>query len=249
MNKLEISSYFDHTLLKSEAGIDEINQLCLEAKTNHFASVCVNSYYVPFASSALKDSGVKVCTVVGFPLGACSTKAKVAEAKDAIANGADEIDMVLNIGAVKDGRFSVAGSDIASVVKESKKAGEKFNKKIIVKVILETCLLDDKAIVDSCLLAKKAGADFVKTSTGFASPKGLNGELLPNGASAHHVKLMRDTVGPEMGVKASGGIRTVNMVVAMLEAGADRIGTSSGIKILSTWDESLEIKDARPARC
>lgn len=235
MNKEQIASCIDHTLLAPEAGVREITQLCIEALKYNFASVCVNPVYVPIAATALQNSKVKVCTVVGFPLGASSTTAKALEAVDAINNGADEIDMVINIGAAKDGRFSIVGSDIATVVSESKTAGVKFGKNIIVKVILETCLLDDSTIENCCLCAKKAGADFVKTSTGFANPKKLDGELLPNGASEHHVKLMRETVGPEMGVKASGGIRTANMVLTMLKAGANRIGTSSGVKIVENW--------------
>ena len=248
MNKEQIASYIDHTALNPCAGVNEIELLCQEAVSNKFASVCVNSYYVPFAVTALKDSKVKVCTVIGFPLGAASTKAKVSETKDAVLNGADEVDMVINIGAVKDGRYTVVGSDIAAVVKEARKCGEKLHKKIIVKVILETCFLEDSEIVNCCLCAKKAGADFVKTSTGFASPKDRDGTLLPNGASEHHVKLMRDTVGEDMGVKASGGIRTVSMAVLMLESGADRIGTSSGVKIIQTWDENTEIKNLRNPR-
>ena len=167
MNKEQIASYIDHTLLNPCAGVNDIMILCQEAVNNKFASVCVNSYFVPLAATALKDSGVKVCAVIGFPLGSGSTKSKVAETKDAVLNGADEVDMVINIGAVKDGRYTVAGSDIAAVVKEARKCGEKLNKKILVKVILETCFLEDSEIVNCCLCAKKAGADFVKTSTGF----------------------------------------------------------------------------------
>lgn len=242
MTKKEIASYIDHTLLAPDAGVKQITQLCNEAALYGFASVCVNPVYVAYAATALEKTDVKVCTVVGFPLGATTTKAKTQEAKDAVKNGADEIDMVLNIGAAKDGRFSIVGSDIATLVKGVKAEGKKIGKIIIVKVILETCLLDDNTIKMCCLCAKKAGADFVKTSTGFASPKGIDGQLLSNGASEHHVKLMRETVGPEMGVKASGGIRTAKMVIAMLEAGANRIGTSSGAKIVENWDEDYQIK-------
>jgi len=237
MNKNEIASLIDHTLLSPDAGVYQLNKLCNEAQTYKFASVCVNPVNVPFAASALKDSGVKVCTVVGFPLGASTSKAKAYEAKDAVKNGADEIDMVINIGAAKDGRFSAVGSDIAAVVRASKREGQKLGKKIIVKVIIETCLLDDAAIKNCCLCAKKAKADFVKTSTGFATPKGIDGNLLPNGASEHHVKLMRETVGAAMGVKASGGIRSAKTALAMINAGANRIGTSSGVKIIEAWEE------------
>ncbi len=239
MTKKEIASYIDHTILLPEAGVKDVEQICNEAAKYSFASVCVNPVYVPYAVSALKDTGVKVCTVVGFPLGANSTSAKALEAKDAIDNGADEIDMVLNIGAARDGRLSVVGSDIATVVQTCREEGKKHGKNIIVKVILETCLLDDSTIVNCCLCAKKAGADFVKTSTGFATLKDIDGKLLPNGASEYHVKLMRETVGPDMGVKASGGIRTANMAATMIKAGANRLGTSSGVRIIENWKEDL----------
>ena len=215
MTKLEIASYIDHTLLAPSAGIKDIVMLCQEAKRYCFASVCVNPIYVSSAKDELEGSNVKVCTVVGFPLGATTTRDKINESVNAIENGADEIDMVINIGAARDGRFSEVGTDILEVVNACRKAGEKAGRKIIVKTILETCLLDDAAIVNCCLCAKKAGADFVKTSTGFANPKGIDGVPLPNGASEHHVKLMRETVGPEMGVKASGGIRSARTAVTI----------------------------------
>ncbi len=212
--------------------------MCQEAKRYGFASVCVNPVYVSSAADELEGSGVKVCTVVGFPLGATTTKAKISESLDAIENGADEIDMVINIGAAKDGRFTEVGTDIQGVVDACKEAGKKLGKNIVVKTILETCLLDDNAIVNCCLYAKKAGADFVKTSTGFANPKGVDGMPLPNGASESHVKLMRETVGDDMGVKASGGIRSARTLITMLEAGASRIGTSSGATIIENWNEN-----------
>ena len=236
MTKEEVAALIDHTLLAPQAGIREIVLLCQEAKRYQFASVCVNPVYVSAAANELEGTSVKVCTVVGFPLGATTTKDKINEAKNAISNGADEIDMVINIGAAKDGRFSEVGTDIMGVVKACKAAGKKLGKNIIVKTILETCLLDDNAIVNCCLCAKKAGADFVKTSTGCANPKGIDGNPLPNGASEHHVKLMRDTVGPDMGVKASGGIRSSRTLLTMIEAGANRIGTSSGTKIVESWE-------------
>ena len=242
MTKQEIASFIDHTLLAPEAGVKEISQLCYEAQTYHFASVCINPCYVAYAATALAGTGVKVCTVIGFPLGACTSHAKALEARDAIKNGADEIDMVINIGAAIDGRFSVVGSDIATVVKGARKEAERLGKKVVVKVIMETCFLDNETLKLCCLCAKKAGADFVKTSTGFASPKGLEGQQLPNGASEFHVKLMRDTVGPDMGVKASGGIRNARTAIAMIEAGANRIGTSSGVRIVEGWDESAPVK-------
>ena len=243
MTREELAPYIDYTLLAPQAGIREIVMLCQEAKKYHFASVCVNPVYVSAAFDELKDTGVKVCTVVGFPLGATTTKAKIAESVDAIENGADEIDMVINIGAAKDGRFTEVGSDILGVVTACKEAGKKHGKKITVKTILETCLLEDNAIVNCCLCAKKAGADFVKTSTGFANPKGADGKALPNGASVHHVSLMRKTVGDDMGVKASGGIRDAQTVISMLEAGANRIGTSSGTKIIENWDEKITVNN------
>ncbi|MCR4954003.1 MAG: deoxyribose-phosphate aldolase [Treponema sp.] len=241
MTLKEIASYIDHTLLAPEAGKKQIAQLCLEAKKYGFASVCVNPCYVKIAATELADCDVKVCTVIGFPLGANSSKIKAAETKDAIKNGADEVDMVINIGAAKEGRFAAVTSDISAVVKVAVKEGEKLGKKIIVKVILETCLLTDAQIVNACLSAQKAGADFVKTSTGFATPKGIDGNLLPNGASEHHVNLMRKTVGSTMKIKASGGIRSAKMAIAMLEAGASRIGTSSGVSIIENWDEDYKV--------
>ena len=242
MTKSEIASYIDHTLLAPQAGIKGIVMLCQEARRYGFASVCVNPVYVSSAANELEGSNVKVCTVVGFPLGATTTKDKVNESVNAIENGADEIDMVINIGAAKDGRFSFFLTDILEVVTACREAGKKVGRKIIVKTILETCLLDDATIVNCCLCAKKAGADFVKTSTGFANPKGIDGMPLPNGASEHHVKLMRKTVGPEMGVKASGGIRSARTAVTMLEAGANRIGTSSGVSIVDNWNEKTDVK-------
>ena len=243
MTKEEVAKYIDHTLLAPQAGIREIELLCQEAKRYNFASVCVNPVYVSAASDELSGTDVKICTVVGFPLGATTTKDKINESKNAIENGADEIDMVINIGAAKDGRFSEVGIDIMGVVDACKEAGKQLGKNIIVKTILETCLLDDNAIVNACLCAKKAGADFVKTSTGFANPKGIDGNPLPNGASESHVKLMRETVGDDMGVKASGGIRSVRTLITMLEAGASRIGTSSGAKIIENWDESKPVNN------
>ena len=242
MTKQEIASFIDHTLLAPDAGVKEISQLCYEAQTYHFASVCINPCYTAYAATALAGTGVKVCTVIGFPLGAGTSHSKALEARDAIKNGADEIDMVINIGAAIDGRFSVVGSDIATVVKGARKEAERKGKNVVVKVIMETCLLDNETLKLCCLCAKRAGADFVKTSTGFASPKGLEGQQLPNGASELHVKLMRETVGPEMGVKASGGIRNARTAIAMIEAGANRIGTSSGVRIVEGWDESAPVK-------
>ena len=242
MTKLEIASYIDHTLLAPEAGVKQIQQLCTEAINYKFASVCINPCYVPYAATTLAGTGVKICTVIGFPFGTSASEVKAFEACDAIKNGADEIDMVINIGAAIDGRISLVGSDIAIVVKAVRQLQEEIGKKIIIKVIMETCFLDDETLRMCCLCAKKAGADFVKTSTGFANPKGLEGQQLPNGANPFHVKLMREAVGKDMGVKASGGIRNAKTVIEMLEAGANRIGTSSGVRIVENWDENEVIK-------
>ena len=200
-------------------------------------SVCVNPAYVPLAAQCLKGSDVKTCCVVGFPLGATPSKIKALEARNAVKNGADEVDMVIDLGAAKDGRFSEVSKDIACVVRGAKIMGKRMNKNVIVKVILETCYLSDYEIQTCCLCAKNAGADFVKTSTGFATPKDINGNPIPNGANVHHVQLMRNTVGPDMGVKASGGIRTSRLAEELIEAGANRLGTSSGVGILQNWNE------------
>ncbi len=236
MTKQEIASMIDHTLLAPQAGVSEIENLCKEAAENHFASVCVNPSYVELSAELLKGSGVKVCTVIGFPLGATPSVVKAFETRKTIQDGADEVDMVINVGAARDGRFSEVGKDIADVVDAARDEGKKLNKSIVVKVILETCYLSDQAIESCCLCAKKAGADFVKTSTGFAILKDKDGKLLPNGATAHHVELMRKTVGKDMGVKASGGVRTSKAALEMVEAGANRIGTSSGIAILKDFE-------------
>lgn len=237
MNKKEIASYIDHTLLTPTATVNQIIQLCQEADRYGFASVCVNPIYVGVAATQLKDSETKVCTVVGFPLGATPSKLKALEARNAVKNGADEVDMVIDLGAAKDGRFSEVSKDIACVVRGAKIMGKRMNKNVIVKVILETCYLSDYEIQTCCLCAKNAGADFVKTSTGFATPKDINGNPIPNGANVHHVQLMRNTVGPDMGVKASGGIRTSRLAEELIEAGANRLGTSSGVGILQNWNE------------
>jgi len=211
-----IASLIDHTLLRPEATRVDILQLCREAREYEFASVCVNPYWVPLAAAELAASQVKVCTVVGFPLGATSTEAKVAETEAALAAGAQEIDMVQNIGALRGGDRQAVQQDIEAVVMVAHRAGA------IVKVILETALLDDDQKTAACLLAKAAGADFVKTSTGFG----------PSGATVHDVELMRRTVGPVMGVKASGGVRTLDDLNKMVAAGATRIGASASVKIV-----------------
>ena len=208
------AKYIDHTLLKSNATRKEIEILCQEAKTYHFASVCVNSYWVSYCHELLKDTDVKVCTVIGFPLGATPSVVKGYETKVAIENGADEIDMVINIGALKDRNLDLIKHDIEEVVSSANGR--------VVKVIIETCLLDDEDIVLACELSKEAHATFVKTSTGFST----------GGATVHDVRLMKQTVGDVCQVKASGGIRTFEDMKAMIDAGASRIGTSSGVKLI-----------------
>lgn len=200
---------FDHTILKADATKEAVKKICDEAKEYGFMSVCVNSYYTSYAAQLLKGTDVKVCTVVGFPLGQMSSRAKAAEASFAVEDGAEEIDMVINIGALKDRLYDVVLSDIREVRKACGSA--------LLKVIIETCLLDDEEKVKACELAKEAGADFVKTSTGFSTA----------GAKAEDVALMRRTVGEAMGVKASGGIRDKETAREMIKAGANRLGTSA----------------------
>ena len=214
LTREELASYIDHTLLKPEASREQIRAVCEEAKQYHFASVCVNPCWVPLIAEELKGSGVSVCCVIGFPLGASLSSVKAFEAREAVATGAQEIDMVINIGAVKSGGWELVREDIAAV--NAAKGTAKL------KVIIETCLLTDEEKVRVCQIAKEAGADFVKTSTGFSA----------GGATVHDVELMRRTVGPEMGVKASGGIRTLADALAMIEAGASRLGASAGVKII-----------------
>ncbi|MDN5707948.1 MAG: deoxyribose-phosphate aldolase [Planococcus sp. (in: firmicutes)] len=210
-----IASLIDHTLLKAEATAPQIEQLCKEAAEYNFASVCVNPAWVALAAKQLDESEVKVCTVIGFPLGASTSETKAFETKDAIEKGAGEIDMVLNIGALKSGQEDVVKADVEAVVNAAKG-------KAIVKVILEICLLTDEEIKLASRLSKEAGADFVKTSTGFST----------GGATVEAVRLMRETVGPDLGVKASGGVRSLEDVEKMVEAGATRIGASSGVQIM-----------------
>ena len=214
-----INRLIDHTILKPEASIDDIRRLCIEAKEYNFYSVCVNSAYVNVAYNFLLHSDVKVCSVVGFPLGAMIKEAKAYEAKFAVDSGAEEIDMVINIGLLKSGKIDLFERDIKKV-REACKAS-------VLKVIIETCLLDDKEKILACKIAKEYGADFVKTSTGFST----------GGATEHDVELMRKTVGDKMGVKASGGIKTYEDAIKMINAGANRLGTSSGIAIMKSAKE------------
>lgn len=216
---MELNKYFDHTILKAEASEEDVRKLCKEAAEEKFFSVCVNSCYVPLAVSQLMGTEVKVAAVAGFPLGACSTDVKVFETKWCCQAGAAEIDMVLQIGALKEGRADYVREDIRAVVDAAAKHGA------IVKVILETCLLTDEEIVLACKLSEEAGAAFVKTSTGFST----------GGATAHHVALMKKTVGDRLEVKASGGIRDLGKVLDMIEAGADRIGASASVAIMEEY--------------
>ena len=211
-----IAALIDHTLLKPEATAADIRKVCAEARHYRFAAVCVNPYWVRLVAGELAGSPVKVCSVVGFPLGASATEIKVAETAAAIRDGAQEIDMVLNIGELRGGNPDAVRSDIQAVVEAAHAGGA------IVKVILETALLNDEQKVAASLLAKEAGADFVKTSTGFG----------PGGATAADVTLMRRTVGPAMGVKASGGVRTLEDLKTMAAAGANRVGVSASVKIV-----------------
>ncbi len=209
-----IAGMIDHTLLKAAATSADIKKICAEAREYKFASVCVNSCYAKLVTEQLAGTGVKTCCVVGFPLGAMSTEAKAYEAKCAVADGAGEIDMVVNVGALKEGNDQFVEDDIRAVVEASKPA--------IVKVIIETCLLTDEEKVRACELSEKAGAAFVKTSTGFST----------GGANAHDVALMKKTVGDRLQVKASGGIHTPAQAQELIEAGADRIGASNGVALL-----------------
>lgn len=211
---MKINQYIDHTLLKPESRQDQIDKLIREAKTYNFASVCINPTWVSYAAKALEGTDIKVCTVIGFPLGATTSAVKAFETKDAISHGADEVDMVINIGQAKSGHFAFVEEDIWAVVEAS---GDK-----LVKVIIETCLLTDKEKIKACQAAVAAGADFVKTSTGFSTA----------GARLDDVRLMRQTVGPDVGVKAAGGTRSLEDAQAFIEAGATRIGTSAGVTIM-----------------
>jgi deoxyribose-phosphate aldolase len=211
-----VASMIDHTLLKPDATEDQIAQLCYEARKNGFATVCVNPTNVKLCSQLLQGSAVAVCTVVGFPLGATPPEVKAYESQQAIDDGASEVDMVINIGALKSGDYGLVERDIATVARACHAGGA------LLKVIIEAALLSDEEKVIACQLAKAAGADYVKTSTGFG----------PGGATVHDVALMRQAVGPEMGVKAAGGIKSYEDAKSMIAAGATRIGASAGVKIL-----------------
>lgn len=212
---MNINKLIDHTALKPNTNKESILKLIAEAKTYDFASVCVNPCWVALAHQELKNTDIKVCTVIGFPLGANTTEVKVFETKDAIEKGAQEIDMIINIAMLKDKEYDYVENEIHQIVEAAKD-------KAIVKIIIETCLLTDEEKIKACELSQKAGADFVKTSTGFST----------GGATVHDIALMRKTVGAEMGVKASGGVHTHEEALAMVEAGATRIGASAGVKLL-----------------
>ena len=214
MNKKDLARMIDHTILKADATEMEVEKLCTEALEYNFASVCINTSMVEKAANMLKGSDVKVCTVIGFPLGATTTEVKAFETEDVIKKGATEVDMVINIGKLKEGNIEYVKKDIEAVVNAAKG-------KALTKVIIETCLLTDEEKVTACKLSKEAGADFVKTSTGFST----------GGATASDIKLMRETVGPDLGVKASGGVRSLEDAMAMIENGATRIGASASIAI------------------
>ncbi|WBW95382.1 deoxyribose-phosphate aldolase [Oceanirhabdus sp. W0125-5] len=216
MNKQTLAGMIDHTVLKAATSVEDVKKVCQEAKENGFFSVCINPCNIELAAELLKDSDVKVCTVIGFPLGANTPEVKAFETKDAIAKGADEVDMVINIGRLKDKDYDYVLRDIKAVVDASKG-------KALSKVILENCLLTKEEIAKACELCKEAGADYVKTSTGFST----------GGATPEDIKLMRDTVGPEMGVKASGGVRSFDDAEKVINNGATRIGASSSVEIIN----------------
>ena len=213
---MDIAKYIDHTILKPEATVEDVKKLCKEAREYNFASVCVNGCYAKLVSTELSGSDVKTCVVVGFPLGAMTKEAKAFETTDAIKNGANEIDMVINVGALKDKNYDLLKEEIEAVVNAAKG-------KAIVKVIIETCLLNNQEKVKACEISKEAKADFVKTSTGFST----------GGATTEDIALMRKTVGKNLGVKASGGVRDYKTAMDMINAGASRIGASAGIAIVS----------------
>jgi deoxyribose-phosphate aldolase len=221
MNTIELNRFIDHTLLKPEASVADIKRVCEEAKRHDFFSVCINTHYVPLVARELRDTGVKVCSIAGFPLGAVDSEVKAFEARRAVESGAHEIDMVMNIGALKSGEFEFVRRDIARVVEASGKG-------VTVKVIIEAAVLNDEEKVHACRIVKGAGAGFVKTSTGFGPP----------GATVGDVEIMRRAVGPDFGVKASAGIRTAAFALELVRAGASRIGTSASVAIMEEWNAS-----------
>ncbi len=226
MTSEKLAKHIDHTILKTQATSEDILLVCNEAKKYSFATVFVNSYFVPFVDRELRETNIGVGTVVGFPLGASSSAVKCFETESGILNGANEIDMVINLGALKDGNSKEVYLDIVAVVESARLAGLKVGlKKVIVKVIIETCYLTDNEKREAAKIVMEAGADFVKTSTGFG----------PEGAKVEDVALIKEVVGNKLGIKASGGIKTCEQVLSMIEAGATRIGTSSSVEIMENF--------------
>jgi len=225
MNSNTMAQYIDHTLLKPDATGKDISRLCDEAAQYRFASVCLNPVFVPLAVERLKGTEAKICTVIGFPLGAAASAIKSEEARVAVAQGAGEIDMVMWVGGLKEGNFGAVSHDIEEVIRKVREVDDR----VVVKVIIETCLLTDLEKADACRIAAAAGADFVKTSTGFST----------GGATIADVGLMSRTVGPGIGVKASGGIRNLAQALDFIRADATRIGTSSGVAIIKELGEGL----------
>jgi len=221
MSAAELAAFIDHTLLKPEAVVQQFEQLCNEAVRYKFKSVCVNSSWIPFVAKKLRGTSVKICSVIGFPLGEMDTRSKAFEARNAIGNGADELDMVINVGALKSGNLKLVEEDIRAIKRACRST-------TILKVILETGLLTDEEKIIACEISRKVGADFVKTSTGFSG----------SGATIHDVALMRRIVGPRMGVKASGGIRNFNQAVALIHAGASRLGCGSSVDVITGAESS-----------
>jgi len=219
ITRQQLAGMIDHTLLKIDATYGDIKRLCLEAEKYHFASVAINPVNIPLAAKMLKGTGVKVCAALAFYLGAYPPEVKEFEARDAVEKGADELDMLMNVGALKSGKYDIIEKEVKGLVRAAEGR--------VTKVILETCLLTDEEIVKACQIIKECGADFIKTSTGFKKP----------GATIHSVKLIRQTVGENMGVKASGGIRSTEEALAMIEAGANRLGVSAGVAIIEGWKE------------
>ena len=216
MSAAELAGYIDHTLLKPEAVVTQFEKLCDEAVKYKFKSVCVNSSWIPFVAKKLRGTGVKICSVIGFPLGEMDTRSKAFEARNAVGNGAEELDMVINVGALKSGNLKLVEEDIRAIRRVCRRT-------TILKVILETGLLTDAEKIIACEISRKAGADFVKTSTGFSG----------SGATVHDVALMRRIVGPHMGVKASGGIRNFDQAVALIDAGATRLGCGASVDVIT----------------
>ncbi len=216
MSAADLAGFIDHTLLKPEAVVSQFEQLCNEAVNYKFKSVCVNSSWVPFVAKKLRGTSVKICSVIGFPLGEMDTRSKAFEARNAIGNGAEELDMVINVGALKSGNLKLVEEDIRAIKRACRST-------TVLKVILETGLLTDEEKILACEISRKAGADFVKTSTGFSG----------SGATIHDVALMRRIVGPKMGVKASGGIRTFDQALALIRAGANRLGCGASVDIMT----------------